>query len=186
MRPSATDEQLLAATQESPDAFALFYRRHARQVLAYLRRRTASADVALDLTAETFAAALEGAGRFRPRGDGEGAAAAWLFGIARNKLAEATRRGMVVDRTRRRLEMQPVVLDDEGIRALDEDADEAQRALEALPPDQGAAVRARLLDEREYDDIAAELRCSPSVVRQRVSRGVRAMRLHLEEKTDET
>jgi len=38
-----------------------------------------------------------------------------------------------------------------------------------------------VLDERSYDEIAAELRCSKSVVRQRVSRGIRAMRDQIKE-----
>ena len=42
------------------------------------------------------------------------------------------------------------------------------------------AVRGRVLDERSYIDMAAELRCSESVVRQRVSRGIRSMRSKLE------
>jgi DNA-directed RNA polymerase specialized sigma24 family protein len=35
--------------------------------------------------------------------------------------------------------------------------------------------------EHDYDHLAAELRCSPSVVRQRVSRGLRALRADLTE-----
>lgn len=54
--------------------------------------------------------------------------------------------------------------------------------LDELPAEQREAVRARVLDERTYPEIAAELRCSESVVRQRVSRGVRTMRRMLEDR----
>jgi RNA polymerase sigma-70 factor (ECF subfamily) len=37
------------------------------------------------------------------------------------------------------------------------------------------------VDERPYDEIAAELRCSESVVRKRVSRGVQSIRAKLRE-----
>jgi DNA-directed RNA polymerase specialized sigma24 family protein len=41
------------------DAFGQFYDRHVASVLAYFRRRTGDAELAMDLTAETFARALE-------------------------------------------------------------------------------------------------------------------------------
>lgn len=46
--------------------FAQFYRRFEDAVLAYFVQRTGSADTAVDLTAETFARALEGRARFDP------------------------------------------------------------------------------------------------------------------------
>ena len=49
-----SDEDLLRRTVREPQAFDVFYLRHEAVVLAYFRRRTNSADVALDLTAETF------------------------------------------------------------------------------------------------------------------------------------
>jgi DNA-directed RNA polymerase specialized sigma24 family protein len=45
------------------DAFGQFYDRHVASVLAYFRRRTGDGELAMDLTAETFARALEA----RPR-----------------------------------------------------------------------------------------------------------------------
>ena len=51
--------------------------------------------------------------------------------------------------------------------------------VEALPSDERAAVRARIVDERDYADIAAELECSESVVRKRVSRGLARVRQQL-------
>ena len=49
----------------------------------------------------------------------------------------------------------------------------------------GAGVTARvgISDERSYDQIAATMRCSPSVVRKRVSRGLAAMRAAIEEES---
>jgi RNA polymerase sigma-70 factor (ECF subfamily) len=178
MAPSdpRTDGQLLAATAEDPEAFAVFYRRHVRGVLAFFRRRVGSAEVALDLTAETFAAALEAAPRYVPRPE---PARGWLYGIAWNKLHEAWRRGQAEDTARRALKMAPLVLSEEAIERLEAIAG-AAAMLEPLPAEQRDAVRARLLEGRPYEEIAAELRCSPGVVRQRVSRGIEAMRARLE------
>jgi RNA polymerase sigma-70 factor (ECF subfamily) len=81
--------------------------------------------------------------------------------------------------------MAPLVIDDEGIERIEALAGEhALEALESLPADQRDAVRARIVDDRGYQEIAIEVRCSPSVVRKRVSRGVRAMRAKLEAKGD--
>jgi len=172
-----TDGQLLAATVGDPEAFAVFYRRHVRGVLSFFRRRTSSVEVAFDLTAETFAAALEAVPRYELR---EQPARGWLYGIAWNKLYEAQRRGRAQDAARRALGMEPVVLTDAGLARLERLAGgPALEALEQLPASQREAVRAHVVEERPYEEIAAELECSESVVRQRVSRGVRAMRERL-------
>jgi DNA-directed RNA polymerase specialized sigma24 family protein len=114
-----SDEDLLAATRRDPRAFGEFYARHERAVFRYFYRRTHNVELAADLSAECFAAALLVSERFRP---GVAPAVAWLFGIARNILGRSA--------------------------------------------------------ERDYDDIARELRTSEAVVRKRVSRGLGALRRH--------
>jgi DNA-directed RNA polymerase specialized sigma24 family protein len=47
--------------------------------------------------------------------------------------------------------------------------------------DQQEAVRARIVEDREYADIAKDLRCSAEVVRKRVSRGLARLRDQLGE-----
>lgn len=183
MEPAAarTDEALLAATKSSPQAFGEFYLRHERTVLHYFVRRTGRAELAADLAAETFAEALRCAGRFRP---GPAPALAWLLGIAAHTLARSARRGAVEDRARRRLRAPRLELDDADLARIDELAGIESPALEALgslPPRQAEAIRARVLDDRDYFDIAAQLHCSEAVVRQRVSRGLAALRSQLSE-----
>jgi RNA polymerase sigma-70 factor (ECF subfamily) len=177
-----SDDRLLALTPSQPAAFAVFYRRHERPILAYLRHRTGDAELAADLAAETFAAALVGARRYRP---GPDPALAWLFGIARNKWLHACRRGAVEDRARRRLRMEPLVLDDDDLERIDRMAatEWAAELLSELPADQAEAVRERVVEERSYEQIATAMRCSPSVVRKRVSRGLAAMRAAVKEET---
>lgn len=173
-----TDGQLLIATATDPDAFAIFYRRHVRGVLSFFRRRVGSAELAFDLCAETFAAALEAAPRYEPRPE---PAQGWLYGIAWNKLREAKRRGRAEDSARRALRMAPIVITDEGLERIEALAGgPALQLLDRLPAPQRDAVRARIVNGRSYEAIAAELRCSESVVRKRVSRGVRAIRARME------
>ena len=66
------------------DAFAALYDREVSDVTIFIARRTLDAELALDLTAETFAQAWHASRRFRDLADGSGAP--WLFGIARNLL----------------------------------------------------------------------------------------------------
>jgi RNA polymerase sigma-70 factor (ECF subfamily) len=178
-----SDDDLLAATRAEPEAFAVFYRRHVDALLAYFARRTRDAELAADLTAETFAAALDGAHRHRPE---KGPAVAWLYGIARRQLSHAARRGAVEDRARRRLGMAPLQLTDEALERVEAlataDASAAliRDGLAALPADQRDAVVARVLEEQEYAEIATNARTSESVVRKRVSRGLADLRSRLE------
>jgi RNA polymerase sigma-70 factor (ECF subfamily) len=181
MRDDArTDEELLAASRENPEAFGAFYRRHEDIVLAYMLRRTRDPELAADLTAEVFASALFSADRFRPTGH---PAVAWLFGIARHVLGHSVRRRQVEDRARRRLGMPVLELSDvalEAIERLEGDA-AVDAALARLPEAQADAVRARVLEDASYEEIAARMRCSTQVVRQRVSRGLATLRAETQE-----
>ncbi len=60
--------------------------------------------------------------------------------------------------------------------------DRLQALIQQLPVEQRNALVARIINERSYEEIAAELRCSKSVVRQRVSRGLRTLRSEVEER----
>ena len=71
-------------------------------------RRVADRELALDLTAETFAAVVTSAGAYQ----GVGPAVAWLFGIARNKLRESLRHDRAADVARRRLGVEALVVHD--------------------------------------------------------------------------
>jgi RNA polymerase sigma factor (sigma-70 family) len=172
-----TDEELLAAVRREPEAFGIFYRRHVSGLLGYFLRRTRQAELAADLTAETFAAALDGLRRFDAR---RGPAVAWLYGIARRQLGTALRRGAVEDRARRRLGMAALDLTDAALERIEAEADVATAALDHLPADQREAVQARIVDERDYADIATSTRTSEAVVRKRVSRGLAGLRSRIE------
>jgi RNA polymerase sigma-70 factor (ECF subfamily) len=178
-----SDADLLVATPREPSAFAELYRRNERKMLLFFLRRTRSPELAADLTAEVFAAALAGVARFRPR---PGVAAeAWLYGIARHVLSRSRRRARVEDRARRRLGMPPLELTDaivESIERLDDvnEGGEALELMDDLPGEQRQALHARVVEDREYGDIAREMRCSEAVVRQRVSRGLASLRARME------
>ncbi len=173
------EEALLTAARSSAAAFAAFYRHFERPMLRFFMRATGRPDLAADLTAETFARALESVASYDPT---RGRADQWLFGIARNILAASYRRGRVDAAARERLGLPKLILDDhvtETISRLSTPQDHATLALAELPHQQRHAIEARVLQERDYAEIAGELQCSEAVVRQRVSRGLRALRTRL-------
>ncbi len=151
-------------------------------MLAYLLVRTRRPELAADLCAEAFASALESADRFDAC---RGPARAWLFAIANNQLIDSVRRGRVEQGARRRLGIAPRELTDADLERVEELADlrgglDAAALVGDLSPDQREAVLAHIVDERDYVEIAAELRVSEAVVRQRVSRGLSSLRARME------
>jgi RNA polymerase sigma-70 factor (ECF subfamily) len=179
------DVELLRAARRDDGAFCELYARWAPELHAWFARRTASADTAAELTAETFAQALRSLRSFRGRHPGSGAA--WLMGIAHNLLRGWYRERRVATEARRRAGV-PVHEyawpEDDAVEQrltagpLREDL---LRALAALPEDQRRAVALRVLHERSYDEVAVALGCTAATARQRVFRGLQTMRDRLSE-----
>ena len=176
------DELLVRYAHGDPEAFVAFYRRHLPAVLSFFLQRTGDRELTADLSAEVFAAALIAADRYRP---GERPALAWLYGIAAHKLVDSRRRHRVRDDARRRLGLEPLYADDDDLARVESmAADESaalNRALQHLPAAHRDAVLARVVEEKPYAEIAADMRCSALLVRQRVSRALRTLRSDLEE-----
>jgi RNA polymerase sigma-70 factor (ECF subfamily) len=175
---ASTDGELLERTRAGDhDAFGVLYERRHELVLAFLLKRTRDPEVAMDLMAETFAAALLALADRPPAI--AGTAAPWLLTIARNALIDSYRRGSVESAARRRLAFEPMQIGDSDVERVLRVAAETDlliRLSEELPADQFDALRARVLDERGYEEIARELACSPAVVRKRVSRAITTLR----------
>lgn len=176
------DAALLAAHEHAPEAFAVFYKRHVDAILRFFAMRNVQASDAADLTAETFAAALLSRLRFR---SDRGTAKAWLFGIANNKLVDSQRRSTREDRARRRLALTQIDLTARDIQDFDDTralgGGHAVEALETLSTGQQQAVYARVVDDNTYEQVGRRLGLSQAAARQRVSRGLAALRERLME-----
>ncbi len=176
-----SDAELLATCLEDPQALGVFYDRHERAVLSFIARRVRQPDAAADLCAEVFAALLHQRRRGREVSEPLG----WLFAVARNAVADYHRSGLAADRMRRRVGMGRLDYEDEELARVETLIDQlrgggpALAELERLPLEQRDAVRAHVIDERSYAEIASTLLVSEGTVRQRVSRGVRALRARL-------
>lgn len=163
------------------------YAAHREPLLLFLARRTADPQIALDLWAETFAHAAAGLSRFRGRGDDE--AAAWLYAIARRRLALYYRRGSCERRALDRLQLERPPADPGLLAEIERRAglvalrSELAAALAQLSPGVRDAVRLRVVDELAYTDVAGRLGISEQAARARVSRGLASLAGLLDAKT---
>lgn len=165
------------------DAISRLYGDHARDLLRFCARRTLDPETAVDLVAECFAVAFEDRRSYRGSTDAE--ALGWLYGIARNLIANYHRRGEVHRRAVARLGVERRALRPEEFERIEELADldvlraRVGAAMNTLPADQQEAVRLRIVDELDYPEVAARAGTSEQTVRARVSRGLKALERHL-------
>ncbi|HEY2536286.1 MAG TPA: sigma-70 family RNA polymerase sigma factor [Solirubrobacteraceae bacterium] len=169
----------------TPDDFTRLYRRHAQSLLLYFQRRVHEPELARDLLAETFASAIAGGLGFRGSTDAE--LSGWLWGIARNALAEQRRRDEGERGRRRRLGRARPGLTDREIERVEELAGIADlreavvQHMARLPDEQREALRLRVLEDLPYSEIAARMSTTQNTVRARVSRGLRALNAALKD-----
>ena len=159
------------------DAIVELYRRLRPRLVHFFLRRTRDLDTAFDLVGETFTRALEHARRFRGGTDAD----PWVWGIARNVLAEHVRRDHVQQRGLQRLALERTETTAElpDDRASHE-AGPAVEALKTLVVDQRDALHLRVVEQLDYDVVARRLGISEPTARARVSRGLRRLALSLE------
>lgn len=167
-----TDGELLDRTRAGDrQAFGVLYERRHELVLAFALKRTRDPEVAMDMLAETFAAALLALVDGSPATVGP--VAPWLLRIARNTMIDSHRHGAVKSSARERLALEPVQINDNDVqrvlRGLAE-TDLLIRLSEELPADQFDALRALVLDQRSHRVIAQkQLACSAAVTRGPIS-----------------
>ena len=177
--PVQNEEDAALLASRDPNDFGRFYERHVGAVVSFLGPRVRGADVAFDLTAETFARAFERRNQYDPA---KGPAVAWVLVIARNLLIDSVRRSRVVDASRRHLGVAPIAVDDAQLELIETRSRiDLRTALAGLPAEQREAVARRFLLQESYPEIAERLACSEQVVRKRVSRGLANARQAVED-----
>ncbi len=177
-RKQGVGPQLVRLIATDPDIFEAFYREHVEQVQRFVVRRIGDRDRAADLTAEIFLAAVESAPRYRER---KGSARAWLFGIARNVVADEGRKRERRRRGEERLRGS-ALLDEEDASRLDARIDAAKRsrelhaAITRLPKGERAVLELVALDELSLGEAAAAAGLRPVTARVRLHRARRRLR----------
>ena len=169
-----------ASSISDGEAFTAFYRRHENTLLRYFARQIYDPQLALDLTAESFAQAFMGRARFRGRTRAE--ETAWLQTIARRQLARYYRRGRVEREalSRLRISLPPASRDEldriEELAGLDAARAAIREGLRELSAEQREVLELRVVRELSYEEVASALGISEQTARARVSRALRALR----------
>ena len=164
-----------------------FYRQEAEAVLLFLTRRTLDGEVALELTAETFAQAWRGWERVRV--DSSEEMRAWLFTIARRQLGHYLRRGQAQRTAVRRLGIRTPGAHEDDLAAIEQAAGlgDVRRRLKLelgrLSEEQREALQLRVVEETPYEEVARRLGVSEQAARARVSRGLRTLQRALAAET---
>jgi RNA polymerase sigma-70 factor (ECF subfamily) len=153
-------------------ALELLYRRHAPWLAGRLAARTSSRELAEEALQDTFLAAWRGARAYH----GTGEVPAWLWGIARRRLASLARRqpraALSLEAAGERLD--PAAGPEEA--ALGRDASARVRlAVARLPEEQRAAVAAVVYQGQSIEQAARATGVAEGTIKSRLHRA----RLHL-------
>jgi RNA polymerase sigma-70 factor (ECF subfamily) len=165
--PAREDEaSLVARFHQDPAAYAELYRRYVRRVYRYLYSHVSEATEAEDLTAQVFTAALESRSRYRD----QGAFAAWLFRIARHKIADHFRRrrpqvSLEGDDPPLKVDWDPL-----GQLVHTESLQRLSRLVGCLPPMEIELLRLRFAADLTYAEIGAALGQSEAASKMAVRR----------------
>jgi len=168
-----TERQQILAAQRDRAAFAPLYERYVDQIFAYAYTLTKDKEQAEDVTAATFAKAIEELPRFQWRGVPY---SAWLYRVA----------GNLVTRERRRpgwIELEPHMATDatdpsDVAERMDRDS-EIRGAVAALPADQRQAVVMRFGGELSCREIGEIMGRSEGAVKLLSFRALTTLRRRL-------
>ncbi|NMC81133.1 MAG: sigma-70 family RNA polymerase sigma factor [Chloroflexi bacterium] len=168
------DAMLAESARSDPAAFSALYRRYLTPVYRYLYRRVGNVAEAEDITAQVFIEALEGlmANRYREGGH----FSAWLFAIARHRLADFYRQHSPIP-----LEDPP--LPEPGLLAAIEKGDDLRRLaglLAQLDEERQELLRLRFSAGLSFSEIALLEGRSEAAVKMAFYRTIEFLRAHWE------
>jgi RNA polymerase sigma factor (sigma-70 family) len=175
---AADDDELVAAVAAGDrGALELLYRRHAPWLAGRLAARTSSRELAEEALQDTFLAAWRGARGYH----GTGEVPAWLWGIARRRLASLARhqpRGTLpLDSAGERVD--PVVGPEEAALGRDASA-RIRQAVAQLPADQRAAICAVVYQGQTIAQAARAAGVAEGTVKSRLHRARLQLRRELQ------
>lgn len=174
----SSDHRDISRIGVDPDAFEAFYRAHVEAVQRFVARRVGDPLLAADLTVDVFLAVIESADSYCVD---RGEPVCWLFGVARNIVANELRSEARKVKSTERVAARRL-LDDDDIARLEDriDAEANARQLYQAMDDLGDTGRAVLelvaVDGLSVQDAAKALGIRPATARVRLHRARRALR----------
>jgi RNA polymerase sigma-70 factor (ECF subfamily) len=172
-----SDKSLARKAAQNPDAFGELFDRYSLKIYRYTYSRVHHHETAEDITSQAFRDALESIGQYKPIGP----FAAWLFTIARRRIADFFRRKNPTDELQDDLPQEsPEILDRVVHR---EDLRDLEAQLLALNEEERELLRLRFAAEMRYKDIAVLVGKTPGAVKIAIYRLLNRLKENME-KTD--
>ena len=178
--PLPSDLVLALQAKKDPCQFVALYQRHYRRVYVYHLARTGNEQDAQDLTSETFMAALDSLAAYRPEAGNshEHSFAAWLFGIARHKLADFfdnwVPQSSLEEVGERPLSTTEYLPEQAAVQRSD--LTRLRQLLALLPEERADALSLRYFSELSLAEVAQVMDKSEAAVKMLVHRGLQELR----------
>lgn len=173
---------LVQRAQTNAQAFGTLYDRYVQRVYRYCYYRTSSTPDAEDITAQIFLAALEALPRYRQ----DAHFAAWLFSIARRKVADFHRRNSG-PRTTQSLEegmLSPLHADLSADLAVDVETSQRRERLvkqiQSLAEEEQELIHLRYVAELSFAEMAKTLQRNEDAVKKSLYRLLARLKQELE------
>jgi len=163
---------LVSRAKHDPHAFGVLYDRYVDRIYRYLLSRTGNVQVAEDLTAETFLAALKSLWRFRWTGK---PFIAWLYRIALAQIGEFYRQQRRVPTVALELAAELPGLK-ETPELLTDDYGVLHQTLEQLPRPQYEAIVLKYFEDLPIAEIAWVMRLPSNTIKSHLRRGLLRLR----------
>ena len=170
----ADELALVRRAHTDAQAFGALYDRYVQRVYRYCLYRTNRPHEAEDLTAQIFLAALESLPRYRQ----DGHFAAWLFSIARNKVAEYHRRAAHEPLDDARLP--PLQPDLELMVEKSQRRETLLRLIKSLDEEERELIHLRYVAELSFAEAAKSLNKNEDAVKKMLYRLVARLKLNME------
>ena len=162
------EKLLIEAAQQDSQRFAELYEANFERVYGFILRRVRDRTQAEDLTSEVFHHALANLGRFEWRGV---PFAVWLYRIAANAIADASRRSSNHNHDSALLDN----LDTSNWQEIERRATLFQ-LVGSLPEDQRSVIIQRFVEQKSIRDIAKEFGRSEGAIKQLQFRALENLR----------
>ena len=166
-----------------PVALEGFYREHIETVQRFIARRVASPELAADLTADVFLAAIQAAPTYDPTRGNE---RSWLLGIARHRVADSYRAAAIEQRANSAISASDLLDQDDYVRVHERlDAESTARGLyrriQSLPEPERAVLELVAVDDLTVTEAALALGISTVAARVRLHRARRRLAAGVDE-----
>jgi len=179
------EKYLVKQAQKDPDAFGELYDRYYPKIFGYVLRRTASLEVAQDVTSETFFEALRKLWQFRWRSI---SFSSWLYKIATNEINQyfrkAERRKSVSLEELQEQGLEPVSAEDPESELMEaqeklrqyQDFLEIQERIIRLPAKYQEVITLRFFEQKRIKEIAEILGKKEGTIKSLLHRAVEKLR----------